>query len=152
MSYTAGENVLDHSYCEADIVRSAKSNVRFFIEIILIPALLILAVWGIIGSISCIGGCLGCEACVETAACLDSCSMKKGCDNCKASCEQTQKDCEEYYNGDIGFWEQMTTDTKNCMQGNGCAGENADSESQEGTESSSQENAESGSQEGADGE
>ena len=123
MDYGQGENVRDYSYCEADLVRSAKSNVRAFIHIIVGVLLTGLLVWGLVGTVSCIGGCMGCEACIETAACLDSCTMKKGCDDCRTKIEDGCKACEEYYYGDVGCWERMTTENvENAKEGTTCAG------------------------------
>lgn len=75
MGYYQGEGVLDCTYCEEDFLKSAKSNIRKFIEVI-IGLVIGIGILGlllstIIGSLSCLGGCLGCEACLETAACAD---------------------------------------------------------------------------------
>ena len=112
MSYHQGENVIDHSYCEADLVRSAKANVRFFIEI-LIGGVIALALLGLLGStllgtLSCFGSCLGCEACLETAATADSCIEDMGCE-----------DCSDNYYDDMGCWEEMATE--NIETANECA-------------------------------
>lgn len=124
MGYDQDENVIDHSYCEADFVRSAKTNVRFFIEIVVGVLVAILLGWTILGTVSCIGGCFGCEACIETAACVDGCTMKKGFEDCKTKLEEGCKACEEYYNGDVGCWEKMTTENiEKSKEGTTCAGD-----------------------------
>lgn len=75
MGYYQGESVLDCTYCEEDVLNTAKSNIRQFIEVIIGIAIGIgilgLLLSTVIGSLSCLGGCLGCEACLETAACAD---------------------------------------------------------------------------------
>lgn len=75
MSYNGNENAIDHSFSEEDFLKSAKSHIHGFIEV-LIGLAIGLAVLGLllstlIGTISCIGGCFGCEACIETAGCAD---------------------------------------------------------------------------------
>lgn len=92
MGYYQGEGVLDCTYCEEDVLNTAKSNIRQFIEVIIGIALglaLLSAILStLIGSISCLGGCLGCEACLETAACADELMA-----DCDADCsyeEMTQ--------------------------------------------------------------
>ena len=124
MDYEQNENIIDYSYCEADLIHSAKANVRAFIYVVVGALLTILLIWAIVGTVSCIGGCLGCEACIETAACVDSCTMKKGCDDCRTSIEEGWKSCEEYYYGDVGCWEKMTTENVENAKGCGtCAGD-----------------------------
>ncbi len=92
MGYYQGEGVLDCTYCEEDVLNTAKSNIRQFIEVIigivLGLAILALILSSIIGSISCLGGCLGCEACLETAACADE--MIEDCDVGCSYVEMTQ--------------------------------------------------------------
>lgn len=75
MSFNENENAIDYSFSETDVLKSAKSHVRYFIEVI-IGIVIGLAILGfllstLVGTISCIGGCFGCEACIETAACAD---------------------------------------------------------------------------------
>ena len=83
MSYNAGESVIDYSYCEADILKSAKSNIRAFIEWIIgiILAIVLVSALGslILGSLSCFGSCFGCEACVGTAETADGCMDSYDC-------------------------------------------------------------------------
>lgn len=112
MSYRTGENVIDHSYCESDLIRSAKSNVNFFIEVIIGLAVGI-GLIGLLGStllgmLSCFGGCLGCEACLETAACADETMEEMGCEDCS----------DDYYD-DVGCWEEITEE--NLEMANECA-------------------------------
>ena len=94
MGFNAGEGVLDYSYCEEDIVKSAKSNIRGFIQIIIgvVIALGLLSFLfsTLIGSLSCLGGCMGCEACIETAACADDCGCAD-CDYESMTAEQVEK-------------------------------------------------------------
>lgn len=77
MSYSEGEGVIDYSYSETDVFKTAKSNIRHFIEVIIGIAigigLLTILCSSLLGAVSCLGGCLGCEACIETAACADEC-------------------------------------------------------------------------------
>ncbi len=75
MSFNENENAIDYSFSETDVLKSAKSHVRYFVEVI-IGIVIGLAILGfllstLVGTISCIGGCFGCEACIETAACAD---------------------------------------------------------------------------------
>ena len=74
MGYYQGESVLDCTYCEEDVLNTAKSNIRSFLEtilgLVLLPIILVLGI--LIGTISCIGGCFGCEACLESAECVDN--------------------------------------------------------------------------------
>ncbi len=93
MGYNVGEGVLDYSYCEEDVVNSAKANIRGFIQII-IGAIIALGLLSflfstLIGSLSCLGGCLGCETCIQTAACADECSCVD-CDYESLTEEQVQ--------------------------------------------------------------
>ena len=112
MSYKSGENVIDYSFCEADLIHSAKKNVRFFIEIIigLVIGIGLLGVLGstLLGSISCLGSCLGCEECVESAAFADECMYEMGCEDCS----------DDYYD-DMGCWEEIATE--NYETANECA-------------------------------
>lgn len=77
MSYSEGEGVIDYSYSEEDVFKTAKSHIRNFIEVIIgiVIGLGLLTVLfsSLLGAVSCLGGCLGCEACIETAACADEC-------------------------------------------------------------------------------
>ncbi len=84
MGYHQGEGVLDCTYCEEDVLEGAKANIRSFIEtilgLVLLPIALVLGL--LVGTLSCIGGCFGCEACVETAECADEMLLEEcfGCD------------------------------------------------------------------------
>ena len=94
MGYNAGEGVLDYSYCEEDIVNSAKSNIRGFIQILIGIAIalgLLSFLFSTLGGVlSCLGGCMGCESCIETAACADDCSCVD-CDYESMTAEQVEK-------------------------------------------------------------
>lgn len=112
MGYREGEGVLDQSYCEADVLRGAGKNINRFIEVIIAIALG-LAILGALGStlvgmLSCFGGCLGCDACIETAACADDCMDDVSCGECGNS---------GY--GEYGCWEEKTRE--NIQKADDCA-------------------------------
>ena len=96
MGYNEGESVIDYSYCEADVFKDAKSNIRYFIQVIigivLGIALLGLLLSTLLGTLSCLGGCLGCDACLESAACADE--MGGDCLDC-SYVEMTQDNIEK---------------------------------------------------------
>lgn len=112
MGYSEGAGVLDQSYCEADVLRGAGKNINRFIEVV-ITIVLGLALLGALGStlvgmLSCFGGCLGCEACIETASCADDCLDDVSCGECGSS---------GY--GEYGCWEEKTRE--NIQKANDCA-------------------------------
>lgn len=112
MGYNVGEGVLDYSYCEDDVVRSAKANIRGFIHILIGIAIalgiLSFLMSTIIGTISCMGGCMGCEACLETAACADECSC--------VECDYEQMTADRLEGAD----ERVACDGYDCGDREGC--------------------------------
>lgn len=117
MGYSAGESVIDYSYCEADVFKSAKSNIRHFIEVIIgiVIGIALLSALGslVIGSLSCLGGCFGCEACLETAACADDCLEDSCFGGSGCWVEKTQENIDKAN-------ERVSCDGIDCLGREGC--------------------------------
>ena len=59
--------------------------------------------------------------------------MKKGYEDCKTKVEEGCKDCEEYYNSDVGCWEKMTTENvEKAKEGTTCAGDESSNDETNG--------------------
>ncbi len=101
MSFNENENTIDYSFSETDVLKNAKSHVRYFIEavigIVIGLALLGFLLSTLVGTISCIGGCFGCEACIETAACADE-MIGECASECGADCSYEEITIENVEN------------------------------------------------------